>query len=153
MTLLAGAILVQRMPGLDASADLGEMTLLSAIVLLAAGALAGRRDTRRRLDEQQRVSRSAGPAGPAGGAGRIARELHDVVAHHMSVIAIQAEAAPYRPPEEAASSFATIRATATEGLAELRRVVGVLRADDLGSTPSPPSTGWTSWSPTDGRPA
>jgi signal transduction histidine kinase len=132
LTLLAGAILVQRMPGLDASADLGEMTLLSAIVLLAAGALAGRRDTRRRLDEQQRVSEvERARRALLEERARIARELHDVVAHHMSVIAIQAEAAPYRPPEEAAGSFATIRATATEGLAELRRVVGVLRADDL----------------------
>ncbi|WP_432252777.1 sensor histidine kinase [Streptomyces sp. HNM1019] len=63
----------------------------------------------------------------------IARELHDVVAHHMSVIAIQAEAAPYRvadPPEELASSFATIRENAVAALTELRRVLGVVRADD-----------------------
>ncbi|MFF5674289.1 sensor histidine kinase [Streptomyces hygroscopicus] len=63
----------------------------------------------------------------------IARELHDVVAHHMSVIAIQAEAAPYRvanPPEELAKSFATIRENAVAALIELRRVLGVVRADD-----------------------
>jgi signal transduction histidine kinase len=63
-----------------------------------------------------------------------------VVAHHMSVIAIQAEAAPYRvpdPPEELASSFATIRASATEGLRELRRVLGVLRADGDAGDPAP----------------
>lgn len=58
----------------------------------------------------------------------------------MSVIAIQAEAAPYRPPEEAATSFATIRATATEGLRELRRVVGVLRADGADEDPGPQPT-------------
>ncbi|WP_435887631.1 sensor histidine kinase [Streptomyces antimycoticus] len=63
----------------------------------------------------------------------IARELHDVVAHHMSVIAIQAEAAPYRvanPPEELATSFATIRENAVAALTELRRLLGVVRADD-----------------------
>ncbi|MBL1096046.1 sensor histidine kinase [Streptomyces coffeae] len=63
----------------------------------------------------------------------IARELHDVVAHHMSVIAIQAEAAPYRvenPPEELAKSFATIRENAVAALTELRRVLGVVRADN-----------------------
>nr|WP_272923867.1 histidine kinase [Streptomyces sp. SID3343] len=63
---------------------------------------------------------------------RIARELHDVVAHHMSVIAIQAEAAPYRvtdPPPELVKSFATIRTNAVDALAELRRVLGLLRAD------------------------
>jgi signal transduction histidine kinase len=141
LTLAAGAILVQRMPGMDASADLGEMTVLSAVILTAAAALGGRREAQRRLAEQQRISdderaRRALLEERA----RIARELHDVVAHHMSVIAIQAEAAPYRvpdPPEELASSFATIRASATEGLRELRRVLGVLRADGAAGDPAP----------------
>jgi signal transduction histidine kinase len=65
---------------------------------------------------------------------RIARELHDVVAHHMSVIAIQAEAAPYRvpdPPDALVTSFAAIRENAVQALSELRRVLGVLRADGL----------------------
>ena len=141
LTLGAGAILVQRMPGLNASPDLAEMTTLSAIILVAAGALGGRREAQRRLAEQQRISdieraRRALLEERA----RIARELHDVVAHHMSVIAIQAEAAPYRPPEEAAGSFATIRTTATEGLRELRRVVGVLRADGAEEDPGPQPT-------------
>ncbi|MFI1964255.1 sensor histidine kinase [Streptomyces pathocidini] len=72
---------------------------------------------------------------------RIARELHDVVAHHMSVIAIQAEAAPYRvtdPPEELARSFATIRESAVEALAELRRVLGVLRFESPDGGPDAP---------------
>ena len=141
LTLAAGAVLVQRMPGMDASADLGEMTVLSAVVLAASAALGGRREAQRRLAEQQRISdderaRRALLEERA----RIARELHDVVAHHMSVIAIQAEAAPYRvpdPPEELASSFATIRASATEGLRELRRVLGVLRADGAAGDPAP----------------
>ena len=61
----------------------------------------------------------------------------------MSVIAIQAEAAPYRVPEaleELARSFAAIRATATEGLRELRRVVGVLRADEAAEDHTPQPT-------------
>ena len=64
LTLGAGAILVQRMPGLNASPDLAEMTTLSAIVLVAAGALGGRRETQRRLAEQQRISDTERPAGP-----------------------------------------------------------------------------------------
>lgn len=63
---------------------------------------------------------------------RIAREMHDVVAHHMSVIAIQAEAAPYRVPDPdpvLAKSFADIRANALAGLADLRRILGVLREE------------------------
>jgi signal transduction histidine kinase len=141
LTLGAGAILVQRMPGLNASPDLAEMTTLSAIVLVAAGALGGRRETQRRLAEQQRISDTErARRALLEERTRIARELNDVVAHHMSVIAIQAEAAPYRPPEEAAGSFATIRATATEGLRELRRVVGVLRADGVEEDPGPQPT-------------
>jgi signal transduction histidine kinase len=71
---------------------------------------------------------------------RIARELHDVVAHHMSVIAIQAEAAPYKsadPPAELVESFAEIRASALTGLTELRRVLGVLRSDPADTVPQP----------------
>jgi signal transduction histidine kinase len=141
LTLGAGAVLVQRMPGLNASPDLAEMTTLSAIVLVAAGALRERHEARRRLTEQQRVSDTErARRALLGERARIARELHDVVAHHMSIIAIQAEAAPYRPPEEATASFATIRATATEGLRELRRVVGVLRADGVEEDPGPQPT-------------
>jgi signal transduction histidine kinase len=141
LTLGAGAILVQRMPGLNASPDLAEMTTLSAIVLVAAGALRERGQARRRLAEQQRISDTErARRALLEERTRIARELHDVVAHHMSVIAIQAEAAPYRPPEEAAGSFATIRATATEGLRELRRVVGVLRAEGSTEDPDPQPT-------------
>jgi signal transduction histidine kinase len=141
LTLGAGAILVQRMPGLNASPDLAEMTTLSAIVLVAAGALAGRRETQQRLAEQQRISEAErARRAQLEERTRIARELHDVVAHHMSVIAIQAEAAPYRPPEEAAGSFATIRTTASEGLRELRRLVGVLRADGAADDAGPQPT-------------
>ncbi|WP_432108712.1 sensor histidine kinase [Streptomyces sp. AA1529] len=64
---------------------------------------------------------------------RIARELHDVVAHHMSVISIQAQAAPHlteNPSEELRESLAGIRQNAVEALAELRRVLGVLRSED-----------------------
>ncbi|MFH8985964.1 histidine kinase [Streptomyces varsoviensis] len=63
----------------------------------------------------------------------IARELHDVVAHHMSVVAIQAEAAPYRveeTPPELAAAFATIRENAVSALTELRRVLGVVRSEN-----------------------
>ncbi|CAM5527835.1 sensor histidine kinase [Streptomyces narbonensis] len=64
---------------------------------------------------------------------RIARELHDVVAHHMSVISIQADAAPYRvadPPGELVAALADIRTGAQQGLTELRRLLGVLRSEE-----------------------
>ncbi|MEU7326600.1 histidine kinase [Streptomyces griseoviridis] len=73
----------------------------------------------------------------------IARELHDVVAHHMSVVAIQAEAAPYRvenPPPELEKAFATIRENAVAALTELRRVLGVVRAEDYEVPEAPQPT-------------
>jgi len=63
---------------------------------------------------------------------RIARELHDVVAHHMSLIAVRAETAPYRLtglPESAQAEFSSLSEVAREALAEMRRLLGVLRYD------------------------
>jgi signal transduction histidine kinase len=63
---------------------------------------------------------------------RIARELHDVVAHHISVIAVQAETArlttPGLPPA-GAQRLSEIGDTARAGLTEMRRLLGVLRED------------------------
>jgi signal transduction histidine kinase len=63
---------------------------------------------------------------------RIARELHDVVAHHISVVAVQAETARLTTPgltEAGAQRFAAIGDTARAGLTEMRRLLGVLRED------------------------
>ena len=97
-----------------------------------------RRSGERQLEEQER--RHSGERALLEERQRIARELHDVVAHHMSVIAIQAEAAPYKtadPPPELVESFGEIRASALAGLAELRRVLGVLRTGGQDTTPQP----------------
>ncbi|MEB4616047.1 sensor histidine kinase, partial [Leucobacter sp. M11] len=64
---------------------------------------------------------------------RIARELHDVVAHGMSVIQVQASSAKYRLPEAgpaAAAEFDDIAATARGALGEMRQLLGVLRGAD-----------------------
>jgi signal transduction histidine kinase len=61
---------------------------------------------------------------------RIARELHDIVAHGMSLIAVQAGVAHHvieQRPDEAARALASIEATSRAGLAEMRRLLGVLR--------------------------
>jgi signal transduction histidine kinase len=81
---------------------------------------------------------------------RIAREMHDVIAHHMSMIAVQAETAPYRLagvpgvpgvqgvpgvpglPEPVAAEFAALSGAAREALTEMRRLLGVLRSDGDG---------------------
>lgn len=64
---------------------------------------------------------------------RIAREMHDVVAHHMSVIAVQASSAACRlgvVPADAEREFDSIGAAARQSLAEMRRLLDVLRSDD-----------------------
>lgn len=63
----------------------------------------------------------------------IARELHDIVAHHMSLIVVQAQSAPYRLPDvgdDVREEFASIERSARAALNEVRGVLGVLRAED-----------------------
>jgi signal transduction histidine kinase len=112
--------------------------VLTVILLLVGTFVRSRRSGREQLEVAER--RHEGERALLEERQRIARELHDVVAHHMSVIAIQAEAAPYKttdPPKELVESFAEIRASALSGLNELRRVLGVLRSDTPDTAPQP----------------
>ena len=71
---------------------------------------------------------------------RIARELHDVVAHSMSVIAVQAGYGQYvidDSPEGAREALGAIQVTSREALDEMRRMLGVLRAQDAGPAEGP----------------
>ncbi|MTD58669.1 sensor histidine kinase [Amycolatopsis sp. RM579] len=73
--------------------------------------------------------------------GRIARELHDVVAHAVSVIVVQADGASYAVrsnPDLAERAVQTISATGREALAELRRLLDVLRNEDGDGVPRIP---------------
>ncbi|MFD8495428.1 sensor histidine kinase [Amycolatopsis sp. NPDC059657] len=71
---------------------------------------------------------------------RIARELHDVVAHHMSVLALRTDSARYRFPamtDDLRTEFAALTDTAREGMTELRRLLGVLRTESDAAPTSP----------------
>src|SRR5438477_12716946 len=63
---------------------------------------------------------------------RIARELHDVIAHGVSVIVVQAQAGPHllNDPERVRGVFDSIESSGRDALAELRRLLGILRAGD-----------------------
>jgi signal transduction histidine kinase len=108
------------------------LALFLGVVLLGS-TMRGRREARTQLVEQagitaeERARRTLLEE-----RSRIARELHDVVAHHMSVISIQAQVAPHlveNPSEELKENLHGIRQNALEALTELRRVLGVLRSE------------------------
>jgi signal transduction histidine kinase len=70
---------------------------------------------------------------------RIARELHDMVAHHVSMMVVQAEAGPVvveRDPKTAAQAFDSIGAIGRQALGEMRRLLGVLRSGEGRAAPS-----------------
>jgi signal transduction histidine kinase len=80
----------------------------------------------RERDAQAQVAAAAERA-------RIARELHDVIAHNVSVMVVQADGAAYaldRSPEKARQALAAISSTGRQALAEMRQMLGVLRSAD-----------------------
>ncbi|MEU8437719.1 histidine kinase [Streptomyces sp. NPDC029216] len=107
--------------------------VLGGAVLALTGALRGLGDARQRIAEQESISGAERARRTLlEERARIARELHDVVAHHMSVITVQADSAPYRLPgmaEPVREEFSAIAASARESLGEMRRLLTVLRGD------------------------
>jgi signal transduction histidine kinase len=126
------------------SSNTPPMLIASFATLLAVVLTRGWSETRRAVDVQVKATaRERSKRTLLEERTSIARELHDVVAHHMSVVAIQAEAAPYRvpnPPPELEKAFATIRENALLALSELRRVLGVVRAADYEAPDAPQPT-------------
>jgi signal transduction histidine kinase len=139
LTLLFGVLL----EGGEAS-NTAPLATLSALALLVVAVVQIRRDAEREVTVQRTVTAVERDRRTLlEERTTIARELHDVVAHHMSVVAIQAEAAPYRvenPPPELEQAFVTIRENAVAALTELRRVLGVVRAEDYEAPDAPQPT-------------
>lgn len=140
LTVLATYVLQGLWGGPDYTPTGVIAVILSGIVVLLGAALRGRREARAQLVEQtsltaeERARRTVLEE-----RSRIARELHDVVAHHMSVISIQAQVAPHlveNPSDELKENLEGIRENALEALTELRRVLGVLRSEHP-DTPDP----------------
>ncbi|MGW4626831.1 sensor histidine kinase [Streptomyces rubiginosohelvolus] len=139
LTLLFGVLLEGGDPSITA-----PLATLSAFALLVVAVVQIRRDAEREVTVQRTVTAVERDRRTLlEERTTIARELHDVVAHHMSVVAIQAEAAPYRvenPPPELEQAFVTIRENAVAALTELRRVLGVVRAEDYEAPDAPQPT-------------
>jgi signal transduction histidine kinase len=118
----------------DDSALSGVVVLVVVVAALILGdaqrqrskVVAERDETRRAMADTLRDRAAAQERN------RIARELHDVVAHHLSMIAIQAETARLATPgmpTEGQAQLADIGGTARDALTEMRRLLGVLRVD------------------------
>ncbi|MCW7991331.1 ATPase, partial [Streptomyces platensis subsp. clarensis] len=130
--------------GVGLTNDAPQLLFFSALILLVVTVRQVRREAAAEVTAQQSVTAvERSKRTLLEERTTIARELHDVVAHHMSVVAIQAEAAPYRvenPPPELEQAFATIRENAVAALTELRRVLGVVRAEDYEAPDAPQPT-------------
>ncbi|MEU2952788.1 sensor histidine kinase [Streptomyces xanthochromogenes] len=113
-------------------ASVVAQALVFPLVLLRFGVLARRSTELARQLRREQAERARREV--AAERGRIARELHDVVAHHMSVISVQAGLAGFvfaSDPATARAALSTISGTSAEALEELRRMLQVLReADD-----------------------
>lgn len=119
------------------------VAVLIVAVLVVGDQIRRRRQSQRALAEQAEVSElEKARRAVLEERTRIAREMHDVVAHHMSMIAVQAETAPYRLgalPEPARTEFTAIAGAARAALTDMRRLLGVLRSEsvDPETTPQP----------------
>jgi signal transduction histidine kinase len=94
------------------------------------------RAERAETEQQLRVEQARGQE-----RARIAREMHDVLAHRISLLSLHAGALEFRPdapPEEVARAAGVIRPSAHQALEDLRAVIGVLRDDPDGTAPERP---------------
>lgn len=125
-----------KAPSLSFAVDLA----LGLLILLAAAE--GVRFRHERAEAQRHIKLEEARRLASEERVRIARDLHDVVAHNISVINVQAATALHladRQPERAVEALSTIHGVSRQALVELRSILGVLRAvdDDLPRDPAP----------------
>jgi signal transduction histidine kinase len=139
--LLAGILLSLNKGIPESRPNLQLVSILSALLLVLGSAVRMSANARKRLAEEERLTaEERARRRMLEERTRIARELHDVVAHHMSVITVQASTAEYRLPdlsEAAREEFRSISDQARESLNEMRRLLTVLRSEDEATQRAP----------------
>ncbi|MFF5518774.1 sensor histidine kinase [Streptomyces coeruleorubidus] len=128
--LVAGAVLLAAVPaGVWLNTRSARELTFSVFVLAAAYVFGRLTDARRRahrVEAEQAAARERA---------RIAREMHDILSHAVSLMIVQAEAGPVAvraAPERAEAAFDAISATGRDAMVQLRRMLGVLREEDDG---------------------
>ena len=134
------------------ASDNGVTSYVSSVCLIAIGPILFGQGLRNRTrlnhalhakaERAERERADAADAAALAERTRIAGELHDVVAHALSAMTVQASAArrlAERDPQRAEAAFGVVETTGREALTELRRLLGVLRREDeeLGLAPQP----------------
>lgn len=144
LSVLAGVgVLLTLWPGRGDWFAVLVTTILCGIGVVAGDVVYARRRMADALAEERQVSAAERQLrSVVEERARIARELHDVVAHHMSMITVQAETARFRHeglPEAAIAEFTEIARVARASLSELRGLLTALRDDgaDPNRTPQP----------------
>jgi signal transduction histidine kinase len=132
-----GALIAANVAGQLSAGDLALIAMILGGAWVAGRAMRYRRERERVLErltvDLEREREEKARAAAAEERVRIARELHDVVAHAISVIVLQARGGRRSletDPEETRQALDTIEATGSEALAEMRRLLGMLRRDD-----------------------
>jgi signal transduction histidine kinase len=136
-----GLLLLAFVPAALGPRGAGSSAVLFTIVTLAVMLLVRRvlGDRERRIELAERERDLAAREAVVAERARIARELHDVVAHSVSVMVVQAQAGPrlLAEPDRLSDTFHSIEATGKEALVELRRLLGVLRGGDEQAATAP----------------
>jgi signal transduction histidine kinase len=142
--LLATPIAMVRWPPTDEYATIWTtliQTFFLTVIFALSWVIGDRLRTRRayyaqleeRAERLQREREAQSRVAVAAERARIARELHDVVAHNVSVMVVQADGAAYvldAAPDQARQALGTISTTGRQALAEMRRLLGLLRSGD-----------------------
>ena len=146
--IIAGAVLTLAFPVVLVLTDrdgfsFGGLLFFTLIALppyIAGVAIARRRGRERALERRADELEDERDAAVADERARIARELHDVVAHGVSVMVVQAQGGARMvrtDPEDAEQAFAAIERTGRQALTEMRQLLGILRRADEPATLEP----------------
>lgn len=138
-------VLINPVPGPDPRVDAGLILVITGLLVSFGLYIGSRRELMATLRSRAEIAEAEQSAKVAQARGaeraRIAREMHDVLAHRISLVTMHAGALAYRddlPPQQVRETAHTIQETAHQAMTELRGVLGVLREGPGDAAPEQP---------------